>query len=329
MRAVKIKQFGGVEGLEVVEIDEPIAVADRVRVRVHTAALNRADLLQRRGRYPAPLGYPTDIPGLEFAGEVDQVGDEVSRWKIGERVFGITGGGAQAEYIVVPESTLAEIPDNLDWIEAGAIPEAFITAHDALFTQGTLQMGERVLIHAVGSGVGLAAMQLARATGAIVFGTTRTEEKLNRAKELGLHDGIVVKDPNEIVEAVDQLTSGHGVNVILDLVGGAYLSANLRALAKNGRMILVGTVAGASGELDYGLVMRKRLMLIGTVLRSRSIEQKAYATLQFASHVIPLLKSGVVKPIIDAVYPIEEIVEAHKHLESNRNFGKIVIKVKA
>src|SRR5213080_4589092 len=179
MRAVVITSHGGVDGIGVLEVDTPPApTADRVRVRVHAAGLNRADILQRRGHYPAPPGYPQNIPGMEFAGEVESIGDAVRDWKVGDRVFGITGGGAQAEFVVVPESTLAEIPPNLDWAEAASIPEVFMTAHDALFTQCRLQMGERVLIHAAGSGVGTAASQLVNAAGAIAYGTSRTAEKL-------------------------------------------------------------------------------------------------------------------------------------------------------
>src|SRR5438105_8125091 len=184
MKAVTIVSFGGVEGLEVRDVsDAPRAIAERVRVRVRAAGLNRADILQRLGRYPAPLGYPQDIPGLEFAGEVVEVGEEARGWKVGDRVLGITGGGAQAEFVTVPESALAEIPPNLDWAEAASIPEVFMTAHDALFTQCRLQMGERVLIHAAGSGVGTAASQLVNAAGAVAYGTSRTADKAQRAKE--------------------------------------------------------------------------------------------------------------------------------------------------
>src|SRR5215212_5866097 len=179
MRAVVIASHGGPEGIVIQEVaDLPEPTADRVRIRVHAAGLNRADLLQRRGKYPAPPGYAANIPGLEFAGEVESLGEGVQRWKLGDRVFGITAGGAQAEFVVSPESNLAAVPAELDWVHAGAMPEAFITAHDALFTRANLQVGERVLIHAVASGVGTAAVQLARAAGAVVYGTSRSAEKL-------------------------------------------------------------------------------------------------------------------------------------------------------
>ena len=329
MRAVTIVSHGGIEGLAVSEAEMPAGpLADRVRVRVRAAALNRADILQRQGRYPAPTGAPQNIPGLEFAGEVDLVGEEVRGWQPGQRVFGITGGGAQAEYVVVPENTLAEIPSNLDWAEAAAVPEAFITAHDALFTQAKLQMGESVLVHAVGSGVGTAAIQLARAAGATVLGTSRTADKLERAKPYGLDAAVVVGDnPTVFADAVRERTGGAGVNVILDLVGGAYLEANLNALAPRGRLMLVSTSSGSRATLDFGAVMRKRLQITGTILRARSAEEKAAATRLFAAHVVPLLTSGALQPVVDRIYKINEVREAHARLESNESFGKIVLMI--
>src|SRR5712691_7600469 len=196
MKAVTITSFGGVEGLEVREVaDAPRASADRVRVRVRAAGLNRADILQRLGRYPAPPGFPQEIPGLEFAGEIEEVGDDARRWKVGDRVFGIIGGGGQAEFVTLPESHLAAIPTNLDWAEAAAVPEVFMTAHDALFTQCGVKIGEQVLIHAAGSGVGTAASQLVKAAGAIAYGTSRTAGKLEKAKEFGLTESVVATDP--------------------------------------------------------------------------------------------------------------------------------------
>ncbi|HEX8070066.1 MAG TPA: NAD(P)H-quinone oxidoreductase [Pyrinomonadaceae bacterium] len=328
MRAVVITRPGGGEVLEVREVARPSAAGDRVRVRVRAAALNRADLLQRRGLYPAPPGAPADIPGLEFAGEVEQLGADARAWRVGQRVYGITGGGAQAEYVVVPESTLAAVPDNLDWAAAAAVPEAFITAHDALFTQARLQLGERVLVHAAGSGVGLAAAQLAHAAGALAYGTARTPAKLERARAFGLTDAVAVgDDPRAFADAVRAWTQGAGVNVILDLVGASYLAANLAALAPRGRLALVGTMGGAQAPLDYGLVMAKRLRLFGTVLRARSTEEKARATRLFAAHVGPLLARGLARPVVDRTYPLTEVRAAHERLESNESFGKVVLLV--
>jgi putative PIG3 family NAD(P)H quinone oxidoreductase len=327
MRAVTIMSHGGVEGLQVRLVPRPAEPkADRVMVRVRAAALNRADVLQRKGLYPAPPGAVQDIPGLEFAGEVEQVGEEVRAVRLGQRVFGITGGGAQAEYVVVPESALVEIPSNLDWAEAAAVPEVFITAHDALFTQAQLEMGERVLVHAAGSGVGTAAIQLAHAAGAIVYGTSRTSGKLERVREYGLDEAVTVgDDPARFAEAVREWTNGAGVQVILDLVGGPYFAANLAALSLRGRMMLVGTTGGASAPFDFGVMMGKRLNIRGTVLRARSTEEKARATRRFAAHVVPLLARGVVRPVIDKVYPLSEVGAAHERMESNESFGKIVL----
>jgi putative PIG3 family NAD(P)H quinone oxidoreductase len=327
MRAVIITAPGGPEVLEIREVDVPKSpTADRVRVRVHATGLNRADILQRQGRYPAPPGFPKDIPGLEFAGEVEAIGEEVRSWKVGHRVFGITASGAQAELVIVPESTLAEIPSELNWVEAAAMPEVFITAHDALFTQADLRMGETVLIHAAGSGVGTAAVQLAHAAGATVFGTSRTSDKLERVRDLGLDESITVDDdPAVFVEAVRKRTGGAGVNVIFDLVGGPYFAANLEALAPRGRLLCVGTTGGAKSDLDISIVMHKRLRILGTVLRARSTCEKAEATRRFASHVLPLVVRGLVRPVIDRTYPIDEIRAAHERLESNESFGKIVL----
>ena len=328
MRAVRIVSHGGPESLDVLEVERPgPATANRVLVRVHAASLNRADILQRRGLYPAPPGYPQDIPGLEFAGRIEQIGEEVRALRVGARVFGITAGGAQAEYVLVPEDALVEIPENLNWSEAAAVPEVFITAHDALFTQAGLEMGERVLVHAAGSGVGTAAVQLAHAAGATVYGTSRTADKLERARPYGLAEAVAVgnNDPTVFARAVREWTNGAGVHVILDLVGGAYLAANLDALGLKGRLMFVGTTAGASAELNLSVVMVKRLRLRGTVLRARTAEEKARATRRFAAHVVPLLASEKVRPVIDCVYRMEEVRRAHERLESNESFGKIVL----
>jgi putative PIG3 family NAD(P)H quinone oxidoreductase len=295
---------------------------------VRAAGLNRADILQRLGRYPAPPGYPQEVPGLEFAGEVEAVGEEVHSWKAGDRVFGIIGGGGQAEYVTVPENHLAPIPSNLDWAEAAAVPEVFMTAHDALFTQCGVMTGEHVLIHAAGSGVGTAAIQLVTAAGAFAYGTSRTAEKLERAKEFGLRDSIVVDgDPVRFAEAAKQWTSGAGMSVILDLVGAAYLKANLDALATRGRLIFVGTTGGARAEIDYSVVMSKRLTIMGTSLRTRPNEQKATATRLFAQQVVPLLASRAVRPVIDQVFKMEDVRKAHERIESNESFGKVVLTI--
>lgn len=328
MRAVVIAAHGGAENLEVREVERPRAVGDRVRVRVRAAALNRADLLQRRGLYPAPEGAVQDVPGLEFAGEVESVGEEARAWSVGARVFGITAGGAQAEFVVVPESALAPVPERLGWEEAAAVPEAFITAHDALFTQGALTAGERVAVHAAGSGVGLAAIQLAHAAGAQVFGTARTAAKLERAKEYGLDEGIVIAgDARAFAEEARARTRGAGLDLIIDLVGASYFAANLDALAPRGRLVLVGTMGGATAQLDFGVVMSKRLRIRGTVLRGRSTEEKARAVRLFAAQALPLVARGLARPVVDSVYDLADVRSAHERMESNESFGKIVLKV--
>lgn len=322
MRAVVITRPGGPEVLEVHDVEMPEPVADYVRVRIHAAGLNRADLLQRAGGYPAPPGSPANIPGLEFAGEVDAVGPLVRMWKPGQRVMGLAGGGGQAEYIVIHEGLLVEIPENLDYVQAAGIPEVFITAYDALFTQGRVEMGERVLIHSAGSGVGTAAIQLAHVAGAITFGTSRSPHKLKRAKSLGLDVGL--SDQNFAME-ISRLTDSAGVHVVIDLVGAPYLAQNLDALALWGRLVVISIMGGAQANLNLGLIMSKRLSIRGSTLRTRTLEEKLEATRRFAKHVLPLLANGKVKPIIEQVFPLEGIIKAHVAMGENRNFGKLIV----
>jgi putative PIG3 family NAD(P)H quinone oxidoreductase len=330
MRAAVITGPGGPDVLEVRDLPAPVPGFEQVLVRVHASALNRADLLQRRGGYAAPPGWPSDIPGIEIAGEVDALGPGATLWQRGDRVFGLVGGGAHAEYCVVHERTLARVPDRLSWGEAGAIPEAFITAHDALASQANVRPGEHVLIHAVGSGVGLAAVQLCRSLGAIPYGTARTADKVERARKLGLEDGIVVTaDPLEIAEPVARWTKGLGVDVVLELVGGAYVPASIAALASKGRLVLIGLVAGASVQVDLGRVLRQRLTIRGTVLRARPLEERIQVTRAFAGEVVPFLERGTVAPVIDSTFPLTEIRAAHERLESNATFGKVVVQISA
>lgn len=273
MRAVVIRGAGGPEVLNIAEVPRPEPGPEDVLVRVYASALNRADLLQRQGKYPAPPGWPSDIPGLEFAGEVAACGPRARAWKKGQRVFGLVGGGAHAEFVAIHEHAVAAIPDKLSWNQAAAVPEAFITAHDALFVQAALRPGERVLIPAAGSGVGLAAAQLARAIGAQAYGTSRTPEKIERAKQFGFTAGAVISDPvTELPAHTRKWTDGVGFDVVLDLVGGAYAQAAIEALATKGRLVLVSTTAGAKVEMPISAIMAKRLTIHGTVMRARPIE---------------------------------------------------------
>jgi len=328
MRAAIITRAGGPEVLEIHDVPRPLPRQGEVLVRVRASALNRADLMQRQGRYPAPPGAPANIPGLEIAGEVAEIAGTQKRLKPGDRVFGIVGGGGNGEYVVTTERELARIPDRLSWEEAAAIPEAFITAHDALVTQAAMRAGERVLVHAVGSGVGLAAAQLVRALGGVCYGTARSPDKIARAKELGLTDGAVVgDDPAQIAGYVQHWTEGKGMDVILDLLGGAYFTASVEAAALLGRIIEIGLLAGRSASVNLGVVLNRRLTVRGTVMRSRSTREKAAATEAFSRDVVPLLEKGQVRAVVDRVFSLEQIVDAHRLMETNQTFGKIVLTI--
>lgn len=290
---------------------------NEVVVATAGSGINRADLLQLRGVHPAPPGWPADIPGLEVAGTVAAVGPRATTRSVGDRVFGIVGGGAHATHVLTPEPLLAPVPDGLDLQEAGGVAEVFVTAHDALVTQAGLRSGERVLIHGVGSGVGTAAAQLVRALGATSVGTARTPAKLERAKELGLDEGVVAgaNMAKEIGE----------VDVVLDLVGGDYAVVDVEVCRPTGRIVLVGLLAGSSAELDLGLLLYKRLTLRGTVLRGRPDYLKAAAMTAFGHDAAPLFSSGALRPVVDRLLPLEEAQAGYDALASNETFGKIVL----
>jgi NADPH:quinone reductase len=326
MRAIVITRPGGPDVLELRDVQAPSPGPGEIRVRVAATAVNRADLLQRAGRYPPPAGVAPDIPGLEYAGVVDAVGAGATRWRVGVEVMGLVGGGSYAEHVVTHEDEALAVPAGLSLERAAAIPEAFITAHDALFTQMRLRAGETVLIHAVGSGVGTAGLQLARAAGARVIGTQRSAWKLERALELGL-DVAVDTSTSDFVEAAMRATSGRGVDGVMDLVGGDFLGGDLRALAVRGRIMLVGLVAGATHELDMRLLLGRRATITGTVLRARSLGEKIAAARAFRRDVLPLLESGAVAPVIDQVLPLADAARAHAIVADNRNYGKVVLAV--
>ena len=316
--------------IEVVDRPVPQPQDDLAIVRVHGAGLNRADLLQLAGNYPAPAGSPPDIPGLEVAGVVEALGPEARGLEIGARVFGVAGGGAQAEYLAVPAAQCALVPDGLDLVTMGGAPEAFVTAHDALVTKAKLQPGEWVLVHAVGSGVGTTALQLANALGARVVGTARTQAKLERCHALGLAHGIVPPltdgklDTDALAWSVLEATDG-GAHVTIDLAGGSYVEADIAAATLYGRIVLVGSIAGIRATLPIHLVMAKRLTIIGTVLRARDAQEKAAATDAFVRDVVPLLADGRVAPIVDAVLPLDRASDAYELVASDATFGKVIL----
>lgn len=327
MRAIVITKPGGPEVLELREVAVPEPSPGQVRVRIRACAVNRADLMQRLGFYPAPPDAPQDIPGLEMAGEVDAVGAGVTELAKGDRVFGITSGGAYAEAITVHARTLARIPAGLDFTQAAAVPEAFITAYDAMVLQGELRTGDVVVVHAVGSGVGTAAVQIARAIGARAIGTARTEAKLDRARELGMDGGIVpgTKDGGpDFAARVKELTGGRGADVVLELVGGAYVPESLASLREKGRLVLVGLLAGTRADVDLAILLRRRLRMMGTVLRARPLEEKILAA-QLLDRLAPLFASGALKPVVDRVLPLEKAAEAHAYVATNEGFGKVVL----
>jgi len=329
MKAVVITRFGGPEVLEIQDVPKPQPGPHEVLVNVRSSALNRADLLQRLGRYAAPPGVPENIAGLEFAGEVVESGAEAHRWNTGDRVMGIVAGGAHAEFLTTHQDAVSAVPSNLDWSAAGGVPEVFITAHDAL-QQAGFKTGESVLVHAVGSGVGLAATQIVRALGGHAFGTSRTPDKIERAKSFGLESGYVVPDPGALKGLADfakGVTGGSGFDVVLDLNGGPYFAASLEAMALRGRIVLIGGVAGGKAHVDLYQILGKRLHVIGTVLRARSLEEKIAITTTFAREVVPLLADDSIKPVIDSVFPLEKIQDAHRRLESNETFGKVVLTI--
>jgi putative PIG3 family NAD(P)H quinone oxidoreductase len=325
MRAAVITAPGGPEVFALQELEDPRPGLDEVLVAVHATALNRADLMQRRGRYPGPPGTRDDVPGLEMAGVVIEAGARVTAWKPGDRVLALLNGGGYGSRVVVHERMLMAIPPNLSFEQAASIPEVFLTAFDAVFLQCGLQPGEALLVHAVGSGVGTAAVQMASVAGCRVFGTAGSDEKLSKAAELGLNVGVNYHE-EDFAEVVAARTEGRGVDVILDVIGADYWPRNLRSLALRGRMVLVGTMSGAKLDADLGMLMQKRLRVHGTVLRSRPLEEKAALTQEFARRILPLFASERIVPVIDRVFPLEEVAEAHRFMESNANFGKIVLR---
>jgi putative NAD(P)H quinone oxidoreductase, PIG3 family len=325
MRAVTYTTAGGPEVIAINEVPAPTAGQSQVRVRVRAAGLNRADIYQRKGGYSAPPGWPADIPGLEYAGEIESLGPGVTRWQLGDRVMGLVGGGAQAELLAVRDVEVLPMPRSLSFTSAAAIPEVFYTAYDALVTRGRLEAGERVLIHAVGSGVGTAAAQIAKHLGATVIGTSRSAAKLARAAAYGVDVGIDTSRTG--------LRDGVGgpVDLIVDVIGGPALAEHLGILAPKGRLVILGLMGGRRGEIELDQLLHRRLEIIGSVMRSRGADERAALAGELNARLLPLFEpnggSPVLRPVVDKVYPMERIVEAQGVMERNENFGKLVLEI--
>jgi len=324
MRAVVLDEHGDVDVLEIREVPDPVPGPEEVLVHVASTALNRADLLQRMGLYPGPPAE-LEIPGMEFAGTVAAVGDRVLATKVGDPVMGIVGGGAYAQRLVTHERLLLAVPESVPLADAAAIPEVFITAFDALVVQGGLTSGRTALVHAGASGVGTAAIQIARAIGATIIVTASTD-KVDACRGLGA-DLAVDYRTDDFVDAVSEFTGGAGVDVILDVIGGDYVNRNIRCVATDGRIIQVGVMESGAAQVNVGALLPKRASLIGTTLRGRPIEQKITITRRFAAEMLPLFDSGRLRPVIDSHFPLDQIAAAHQHMHANANVGKIVIDI--
>lgn len=329
MKCAVIRRYGEeLSNLVLTEREEPGASGENVRVRVTATALNRADLLQRRGLYDPPPGVVKDIPGLEFVGTVDRTGDAVTEWKGGERVFGLVPGGAYAEYVVSHQRTLVRVPDNMRDVEAAAVPEAFITAHDAVVTQGGVKPGDLVLVHGVAGGVGSAAVQIVRLWGASAVGTAGSRNKLNRVQEFAPFYPVNYREV-DFREYIERRYGECPVDIVLDVIGGEYWERNLALLKPRGTLILVGLMGGSSAATPLAAILTKRLRVIGTVLRSRPIEEKIAVTKAFARQVLPHFGSGRLRPVVDSVFPFEQIHQATGRMEKRENIGKIILTMQA
>ena len=326
MRAVVIREPGGPEVLELRDVPDPDVPHGHVRVAVRFAGVNRADLLQRVGIYPAPPGVPADIPGLEYAGVVDAVGPGASLHRAGDRVYGLVAGGSYAEKVVAHEREVVAVPAGLSDAAAAAVPEAFVTAWDALLVRGALAPGERVLVTAAASGVGTAAVQIARALGCFTVGTTRSADKVRVLRELGA-SAAIVPEGQSFAKQVLEATGGAGVDVALELVGGAYVGEDLRASASRARIVVVGLTGGAATDLDLRELLRRRVAIVGTVLRSRPLEEKIEAAQLLARRIGPLLAEGRLRPVVDRVFDLADAGLAHEHVAGNAGAGKVLLRV--
>jgi NADPH:quinone reductase len=305
-------------------VPRPSPKAGEVLVRVEACSVNRADLLQRRGLYPPPPGA-SSIMGLDFAGEVIEKAPDVTDWNPGERVFGIVAGGGYGRFVATAASHLVAIPENLGFVEAAAAAEVFFTAFFNLFMEAQIKTGETLLVHGGGSGVGTAAIQLATTQGVTAITTAGSPEKLERCMDLGAVFGINY-ETEDFAARVLEITAGEGVDIVLDWIGAPYLSKHIHILKSRGRLVIIGLMGGHKTEISLAPLLTKRLRLIGSVLRSQSQEEKAFLTKAFTEQVKPLLQSGKVRPVVDRVFPVQAVEEAHQYMKENRHFGKIVLK---
>lgn len=325
MKVIDVPQPGGPDALVVAQRPTPTPQSSEVLIKVAAAGINRADVLQRKGSYPPPPGAPT-YPGLEVAGVVAAVGSAVGDFKVGDKVCALLQGGGYAEYCTADEGQVLPIPGSLSMIEAASLPEAYFTVWSNVFEFGRLQPGETLLVHGGSSGIGVTAIQLARALGHTVFTTAGSDEKCRFCEQLGARRAINYKT-EDFVAVVGEATGKQGVNVLLDMVGGSYLSKNLACLAVEGRLVIIATQGGLKGEIDLLRVMQRRLVVTGSTLRSRDVGFKRAIKERLLSVVWPLLARGDIKPVVDRVYPLERASEAHAYMESSAHRGKIVLSV--
>ena len=324
MKAVVITTAGGPEVLQIAERPQPVIAANEVLIKVAAAGVNRPDVYQRKGNYPPPKDAPSDIPGLEIAGTITDVGADVTRWKVGDRVCGLVSGGGYAEYCSAPEGQCLPVPDNLSFVEAASLPETFFTVWSNVFDRGKLQAGESLLVHGGSSGIGVTAIQMATALGSSVYVTAGSDEKCKFCEELGAAKAINYKTEDFAV-IINQITDGKGVNVILDMIGGDYTPGNIACLSEDGRLVLINAMKGKDVQIDLAQVMRKRLIITGSMLRSREIEFKSAIARNLEKHIWPLLASGKIKPVVHAVFPAREAAKAHALMESSEHVGKMVL----
>ena len=323
MKAVVLENYGGTEELQIREIPNPLPGREELLIKVHATALNRADILQRKGLYPGPPSEH-EIPGLEFSGVVQALGSDVMNYAIGDRVMGIVASGAYAEHLTIHHQQAMLIPENLSYADAAAIPEAWLTAYDALLDKGKLTKGQTCLIHAGASGVGTAAIQIAESFGSQIA-ITASASKLDTCISLGA-DLAIDYNQEDFVESTQTWTDGKGINLIIDLVGGEYLQRNVRAIASKGTIVQVGLMGSGKPELDLGTLLRKRVTLVGTVLRTRSLSEKVELTKEFCQSILPNFQTQF-SPNIDSIYSFDAIAEAHTRMENNLNTGKIIIQI--